>query len=184
MPLQLRGTVPVRGTANESVVEYSRCSNHERSKDSPRKPRPGWGFRSCALAFADYRAGPFGRLRKGNQARSSKRAERPNGPSVRTMTLWSQICKQSWSQKVASFARQAWRGKVAEALRSYYGARSFAGSYQITAASCKICSLQQVRCWGPRAFLFFLLLSFFFFFLFPFDGVRRVVSERFHPSSL
>ena len=99
MPLQLRGTVPVRGTANESVVEYSRCSNHERSKDPPRKPRPGWGFRSCALAFADYRAGPFGRLRKGNQARSSQRAERPNGPSVRTMTLWSQICKQSWSQK-------------------------------------------------------------------------------------
>lgn len=51
MPLQLRGTFPVEGKANENPAELPKMLQSRAMEALSGTPRPGWGFRSCALVL-------------------------------------------------------------------------------------------------------------------------------------
>ena len=59
MPLQLRGTFPVEGKANENPAEHLEMPQSRAIEALSGKPRPGWGLRICALVSPHGLQGPL-----------------------------------------------------------------------------------------------------------------------------
>ena len=148
MPLQLRGTFPVEGKANENPAEPFKDAPITGVGSTFKVAETRLGVQKLCFSPSPT-AGPFGRLRK-RQLGSSSQTQRFHQDHEFMIIVWSQICKQA----VANLLHLSGKYGGVKATKDTTDSReSLQGNdcpldpIKSRRRAARLSILQQLRCW-------------------------------------